>query len=100
MASSRCSPWLRRQIRPALRSLTFPAVDINGRDEYVSLFYHTLPISLHTTGGVISDSSLHIIVTVVLYTNRGTLRFPWPRIGETSPRSSFYLSKAPIRHSR
>lgn len=76
------------------------AVDINGRDEYVSLFYHTPPISSHATGGVISYSSLHISVTVVLYTNRGTPRFTWPPIGETSPRSSFYSSKVPIRHSR
>lgn len=73
--------------------------DIDVRDEYVSLFI--MPCySLYATGGVISDSSRRVASSSVPHTNRDILRSTWLPIGETSRRSSFYSSKAQIRHSR
>lgn len=68
--------------------------DIDVRDEYVS--FYTQPFVARDWEGNVPSRRW----CFALHTNRGTLRYTWLPTEETSPRSSFYSSKAPIRHSR
>jgi hypothetical protein len=69
--------------------------DIDVRDEYVSLFIMPCRSFVRDCGG-----NFGLLASrrrrLVLHTNRDTLRSTWLPIGETSPRSSFYSSKAQI----